>query len=113
MESRHRRALLFANLVRYGNSLSVCCSPQPRHDYFSNGTYEISLESAEDISEDQVNVTKGYRKPRTKVRKILTLLTSAPLVKASPGHIPLSYLHCNLRLFILYLALSLGIVMKP
>jgi hypothetical protein len=27
---RHRRALLFANLVHHGNSLSVCCSPQPR-----------------------------------------------------------------------------------
>jgi hypothetical protein len=25
----------------------------------ANGTYEISQESAEDVSEDQVNVTKG------------------------------------------------------
>jgi hypothetical protein len=65
------------------------------------------------MSEDQVNVTKGYRKPRTKVRKILTFLTSAPPVKASPGHIPLLYLHCNLCLSILYLALSLGIEVKP
>jgi hypothetical protein len=30
MESRHRRALLVANLVHHGNSLSVYSSPQPR-----------------------------------------------------------------------------------
>jgi hypothetical protein len=80
---------------------------------FGNGTCEISLESTGDVSEDQVNVIKDYLKPRTKVRKILTSLTSAPPVKASPGHIPLLYLHSNLYLFILYLALSLGVVMKP
>jgi hypothetical protein len=57
----------------------------------ANDTYEISQKSAEDVSEDQVNVTKEYRKPRTKVRKttILTSLTSVPPVKASPGHNPL------------------------
>jgi hypothetical protein len=56
---------------------------------FDNGTYEISPESAEDVSEDQVDVTKEYRKRRTKVRKMLTFLTSDPPVKASPGHNPL------------------------
>jgi hypothetical protein len=30
MESRHRRAFLFANSVHRGNSLSSCPSPQPR-----------------------------------------------------------------------------------
>jgi hypothetical protein len=30
----------------------------------ANGTYEISQESAEDISEDQVNITKGFLKTR-------------------------------------------------
>jgi hypothetical protein len=76
----------------------------------ANGTYKISQESAEDISEDQGNVTKG-----TKVRKIiiLTSLTPAPPVKASPGHIPLLYLHCKLCLFVYTYALSPGIVMKP
>jgi hypothetical protein len=56
---------------------------------FGNDTCEISPESAEDVSEDQEDVTKEYRKPRTKVRKMLTVLTSDPPVKASPGHIPL------------------------
>jgi hypothetical protein len=76
-------------------------------------TYEIFQKSAKDVPEDQVNVIKDYLKPQTKVRKILTFLTSAPPVKASPGHIPLFYLNCTLYLFILYLALSLGVVMKP
>jgi hypothetical protein len=42
----------------------------------------------------------------------MTFLTSVPPVKASPGHIPLIYLHCNLRLFIYTYALRLGVVMK-
>jgi hypothetical protein len=54
----------------------------------ANGNYEISQKSTADVPEDQMNVTKKCRKPRTKVRKILTLLTSAPPVKASPGHKP-------------------------
>jgi hypothetical protein len=66
------------------------CCIACRYDYFRNGTHEVSQESAEDVSEDQVNVTKGYRKPRTKVRKItiLTSLTSVPPVKASPDAYP-------------------------
>jgi hypothetical protein len=57
----------------------------------ANGTYEISQESAEDVSEDQVNVTKGLSEAPNQVRKIilLTSLTLAPLVKANPGHNPL------------------------
>jgi hypothetical protein len=57
----------------------------------ANDTDEISKKSAEDVSEDQVNVTKEHRKPQTKVRKttILTSLTSVPPVKASPRHNPL------------------------
>jgi hypothetical protein len=51
---------------------------------------------------------RDYQKPRTKVRKIivLTSLASVPPVKASPGHNPLFYLHCNLYLFIYFYALS-------
>jgi hypothetical protein len=54
-----------------------------------DGTYKIFQESAKDISEDQMNVTKGLSEARTKVWKILTLLTPASPVKASPGHNPL------------------------
>jgi hypothetical protein len=53
----------------------------------ANGTYKISQESAEDISEDQMNVTKELSEVPNQVRKItiLTSLTPAPPVKASPG----------------------------
>ncbi|XP_025798615.1 uncharacterized protein LOC112878540 [Panicum hallii] len=63
---------------------SVCSSPPPRYDYFCNGTYKFSQEFTKDMSEDQVNVTKEYRKPRTKVRKMLTFLTSDPPIKVKP-----------------------------
>ncbi|XP_025813301.1 uncharacterized protein LOC112890668 [Panicum hallii] len=53
----------------------------PRYDYFCDGTYKFSQEFTKDMSEDQVNVTKEYRKPRTKVRKMLTFLTSDPPIK--------------------------------
>jgi hypothetical protein len=68
----------------------------------ANGTYKISQKSAEDVSEDQVNVTKEYRKPRTKVRKFLTLLTSVPPVKASPGAYPSISIYYN-SIIILYI----------
>jgi hypothetical protein len=85
-------------------TLWMKCYIACRYDYFCNGTYEVSLKSAEDVSKDQVNVTKGYRKPRTKVRKILTLLTSTPPVKASPGAHPniSSYYNFIIILYILH-----------
>jgi hypothetical protein len=66
-----------------------------------------------DVPEDQVNVTKGLTEAPNQSSEDVDLLTSDPPVKASPGHIPLFYLHCNLYLSILYLALSLGIGVKP
>jgi hypothetical protein len=53
----------------------------------ANGTYKISQKSAENVSEDQGNVTKGLSEAPNQVRKIiiLTSLTPAPPVKASPG----------------------------
>jgi hypothetical protein len=67
----------------------------------------------EDVTEDQVNVTKDLSKAPNQSSEDVNLLTSDPPVKASPGHIPLLYLHCNLCLFILYVALSLGVEVKP
>jgi hypothetical protein len=55
----------------------------------ANGNYEISQKSTADVPEDQMNVTKELTEAPTKVRKILTFLTSVPPVKASPGHNPL------------------------
>jgi hypothetical protein len=55
----------------------------------ANGTYEISPESTEDVSEDQVNVTKGLTEAPNQSSEDVDSLTSDPPVKASPGHNPL------------------------
>jgi hypothetical protein len=72
----------------------------------ANGTYKISQESAEDVSEDQANGTKGLSEARTKVQKIiiLTSMTSAPPVKASAGAHPniSSYYNFIIILYILH-----------
>jgi hypothetical protein len=56
----------------------------------ANGTYKISQESAENIPQDQGNVTRGLSEAPNQVRKIivLTSLTSVPPVKASPDAHP-------------------------
>jgi hypothetical protein len=66
---------------------------------FGNGTCEISPESTEDVSEDQMNVTKGLTEAPNQSSEDIDLLTSDPPVKASPGHNLLFLLHCNLYLF--------------
>jgi hypothetical protein len=79
----------------------------------ANGNYEISQKSTANIPEDQMNITKRLTEAPNQSSEDVDLLTSDPPVKASPGHIPLFYLHCNLYISILYLALSLGVEMKP
>jgi hypothetical protein len=72
----------------------------------ANSTYKISQKSAEDIPEDQVNVIKGLSEAPNQVRKIiiLTSLTSAPLVKASPDAYPSISIYYNfiILLYILH-----------
>jgi tyrosyl-tRNA synthetase len=53
----------------------------------ANGTYKISQESARIFLKTKGTSPRDYLKPQTKVRKIivLTSLTPAPPVKASPG----------------------------
>jgi hypothetical protein len=80
---------------------------------FANGNYEISQEPTANVPEDQMNVTKGLTEAPNQSSEDVDLLTSDPLVKASPGHIPLLYLHCNLWLLVYTYALRLGVVMKP
>jgi hypothetical protein len=52
----------------------------------------------EDVPEDQMNVTKGLSEAPNQSLEDIDLLTSDPPVKASPGHVLLLYLHCNLIL---------------
>jgi hypothetical protein len=72
----------------------------------ANDTYKISQESVEDFSEAQRNVTKELSEAPNQVRKIiiLTSLTLAPPVKASPDAYPniSSYYHFTYTLYILH-----------
>jgi hypothetical protein len=69
----------------------------------ADGNYQLIPEPEGGCSEDSGNFVTEYRKPQTKVRKILTFLTSDPPVKASPVHNLLFLLHCNLYLFTYYM----------
>jgi hypothetical protein len=72
----------------------------------TTGTYKISQESAEDIPEDQANVTKGLSEAPNQARKItiLTSLTPVPPVKASPDAHPSisNHYHFTYVLYILH-----------
>jgi hypothetical protein len=50
----------------------------------TNGTYEISQESAEDIPEDQVNVTKGLFEALNQSSKDLNFTDFSPTSKGKP-----------------------------
>jgi hypothetical protein len=65
------------------------------------------------FSEDPTQAVEELIEAPNQSSEALTLPPLIPLKKASPRHIPLLYLHCNLCLFILYLALGLGVEMKP
>jgi hypothetical protein len=79
----------------------------------ADGSYQLILEPEGGCSEDPKDFIREFSEGPNQSSEDVDLLTSDPPVKASPGHIPLLYLHCNLCLSILYLALSLGIEVKP
>jgi hypothetical protein len=70
----------------------------------ANDTYKTSQESLEDFSEAQRNVTKELSKAPNQVQKIiiLTSLTSAPPVKASPDAYPNISIYYNF-IIVLYI----------
>jgi hypothetical protein len=80
---------------------------------FGNGTCEISLESTEDFPEDQVNVIKELTEAPNQSSEDIDISDFRPTSKGKPRTYPTTLLHCNLCLSILYLALSLGIEVKP
>jgi hypothetical protein len=49
-----------------------------------DGTYEISQESAEDVSEDQMNVTKGLTDASNQSSKDIDIFDSSPTSKGKP-----------------------------
>jgi hypothetical protein len=80
-----------------------------------DGIYEISQESVEDISEDQVNVTKGLSEApnQTLEDNNTNIPNSSPTSKGKPRCMTQYFNLLQFYTYILYLALSLGIEMEP
>jgi hypothetical protein len=80
-----------------------------------DGTYEISQESAENISEDQVNVTKGLSEaPNQSSEDNNTNIPDfSPTSKGKPRCISQYFSLLQFYYYIIYLALHLGVEMKP
>jgi hypothetical protein len=81
----------------------------------ANGTYEISQESAEDISEDQVNVIKGLSEAPNQSSEAnnTNIYDFSPTSKGKPRCIPQYFNLLPFHLYIIYPALRLGVEMKP
>jgi hypothetical protein len=81
----------------------------------ANGTYKISPESTEDVSEDQVNVIKGLSEaPNQSLEDNNTNIPdSSPTIKGKPRCIPQYFNLLQFHYSIIYLALRLGVEMKP
>jgi hypothetical protein len=60
------------------------CCIACRYDYFDNGTYEISPESTEDVSEDQVNVTKELTEASNQSSEDIDISDFSPTSKGKP-----------------------------
>jgi hypothetical protein len=60
------------------------CRIACRYDYFRNGTYEIFPESAEDIPEDQVNVTKELTEAPNQSSEDIDISDFRPTSKGKP-----------------------------
>jgi hypothetical protein len=80
--------------------------PSRGNSYRSRNQKEVVLKTLRTSSGNS-------RKARTKVRTLLTWLTPASPVKASPGHNLLFLLHCNLYLLRILCIKFLGIAWHP
>jgi hypothetical protein len=81
----------------------------------ANGTYKISQESAEDVSEDQMNVTKGLSEALNQSLEDnnTNIPDSSPTSNGKPRCITKYFNLLQCYNYILYLALSLGVEMEP
>jgi hypothetical protein len=80
---------------------------------FGNGTYEISPESSEDVSADQMNVTKGLSKAPNKSSEDIDISNFSPTSKGKPRCISQYFKLLQFHYYIIYLALRLEVEMKP
>jgi hypothetical protein len=79
----------------------------------ANSTYKISQKSAEDIPEDQENVTKGLSKAPNQSSDDLNFTDFSPTNKGKPRCISQYFNLLPFHLYIIYPALRLGIEVKP
>jgi hypothetical protein len=78
----------------------------------ADDTYKISQESAEDVPEDQVNVTKGLTKAPNQSSEDIDISNFSPTSKGKPRCIS-QYLNLlQFHYYIIYLALRLVVEMK-
>jgi hypothetical protein len=80
---------------------------------FTDNTYEISPDSAEDVSVDHVNVVARFSEGPNPGSEDLNSTDSSPTSKGKPRCMTQYFNLLQFYIYILYLALSLGIEMKP
>jgi hypothetical protein len=80
-----------------------------------DGAYKISPESTEDVSKDQANVTKGLSEaPNQSSEDNNTNISDpSPTSKGKPRCISQYFNLLPFHLYFIYLALRLGVEMKP
>jgi hypothetical protein len=80
-----------------------------------DGTYKISQESAEDIPEDRVNITNGLSEAlnQSSEDNNTNIPDSSPTSKGKPRCISQYFNLLPFHLYIIYLALRLGVEVKP
>jgi hypothetical protein len=78
-----------------------------------DGTYEISQEFAEDVSENHVNVVARFSEGPNPGSKNLNFTDSSPSSKGKPRCIPHYFNLLQFYYYIIYFALRLGVEMKP
>jgi hypothetical protein len=61
----------------------------------ANGTYEISQQSTEDVSEDQMNVTKGLTEAPNQSSEDINISDFSPTSKGKPGAYPSNSIYYN------------------
>jgi hypothetical protein len=80
----------------------------------ADGTYKISQESAEDVPEDQVNVTKGLTEALNQSSEDIDISNFSPTSKGKPRCITQYFKLLQYAiLYVIYLALRLGVAMTP
>jgi hypothetical protein len=80
---------------------------------FGNGTSEISPESIEDVSDNQMNITKGLTEAPNQSSEDINISDFSPTSKGKPRCRSQYFKLLQFHYYDIYLALRLGVEMKP